>query len=135
LTYLLDTNVLVALMRGKVAVVRTRYARVVRAGDVLATSTIVAFELWYGVEKSTRKSENGQAARAVLNSLQVWAFDDGDAIAAASIRASLEAAGNLIGAYDVLIAGAALNRNVTLVTANTREFERVAGLAIEDWSL
>lgn len=135
MTYLLDTNVLIALMRGNEPSVRTRYAQAVGVGDVLATSTVVAFELRYGVEKSARKLENGQAVDAVFDSLQVWSFDEGDACAAAAIRASLEAAGNTIGAYDLLIAGVALNRGITLVTANTREFERVTGLAVEDWSL
>lgn len=135
MTYLLDTNVLVSLMRGKYPSVRARYAQATEAGDVLATSTIVAFELWYGVEKSARKEQAAQAVTALLNDLQVWPFESEDAAAAGRIRAALETAGNVIGAYDLLIAGTALNRNVTLVSANVSEFSRVTGLALEDWSV
>ncbi len=56
-----------------------------------------------------------------------------DARASASVRAALEKKGKPIGAYDVLIAGAALARGFTLVTANRREFERVSGLQVENW--
>ncbi len=105
-----------------------------REGDLLATSAIVAFELWYGVEKSAKKTQNAEAVAAVLSGLQVLAFDDDDAAAAGAIRTALEATGNAIGAYDVLIAGTAVNRNLTLVTANATEFSRVPALIWEDWS-
>lgn len=134
MTYLLDTNVFIALMRGAYPSVRARYARAVREGDLLATSAIVAFELWYGVEKSVKKTQNAEAVAAVLSGLQVLAFDDDDAAAAGAIRTALEATGSAIGAYDVLIAGTAVNRNLTLVTANATEFSRVPALIWEDWS-
>jgi tRNA(fMet)-specific endonuclease VapC len=135
LTYLLDTNVLVSLMRGTYPSVRARYTQAVDAGDVLATSAVVAFELWYGVEKSARKAQTAEAVTALLNDLQVWPLDSGDAAVAGHVRAALESSGNDIGAYDLLIAGVALNRNVTLVSANVGEFARVTGLVLEDWSV
>ncbi len=61
-------------------------------------------------------------------------FDKEDAIAAGNIRATLALAGTPIGPFDTLIAGQALCRGLTLVTANTREFSRVEGLRVEDWS-
>jgi tRNA(fMet)-specific endonuclease VapC len=61
-------------------------------------------------------------------------FEDEDARAAGEIRAILEAVGKPIGAYDLLIAGQALRRNFTLVTADVAEFKRVKGLAWQDWS-
>ena len=62
-----------------------------------------------------------------------WTSDGGDARCAAEIRAVLNAAGTPIGSYDILIAGQAVARELTLVTHNTREFSRVQGLRIEDW--
>jgi tRNA(fMet)-specific endonuclease VapC len=61
-------------------------------------------------------------------------FDDEDSKVAGAIRAGLERSGKPIGAYDVLIAGQALQRNLTLVTANVSEFSRVKGLAWQDWA-
>jgi tRNA(fMet)-specific endonuclease VapC len=58
-----------------------------------------------------------------------------DAKAAGEIRTALERTGQRIGEYDTLIAGQAFSRNLILVTANTREFDRVKGLIVEDWSL
>jgi tRNA(fMet)-specific endonuclease VapC len=62
------------------------------------------------------------------------AFDEEDAKSAGRVRAAMEVAGKPIGAYDLLIAGQALHRNSTLVTANTREFGRIKGLLWEDWA-
>ena len=62
------------------------------------------------------------------------AFDPEDARAAAEIRADLKRKGTPIGPYDVLIAGQSLARGLTVVTANLREFERVEGLKVEDWT-
>jgi tRNA(fMet)-specific endonuclease VapC len=61
-------------------------------------------------------------------------FDDEDARAAGQVRATLEKAGTPIGAYDLLIAGQALRRDLTVVTSKTSEFSRVAGLSWQDWT-
>ena len=62
-------------------------------------------------------------------------YTEQDAQAAGEIRAELEGRGQRIGEYDTLIAGQAFSRNLILVTANTREFERVKGLIVEDWTV
>jgi tRNA(fMet)-specific endonuclease VapC len=95
----------------------------------------VAFELWYGVSKSSQPEANRQRLRAfVAAPVALLAFDDEDAQCAGAIRAALEVLGRPIGAYDVLIAGQALAHKFTLVTANVKEFARVKGLAWQDWS-
>jgi len=134
-SYLLDTNAVVALLRGKPARMRERYREAEAAGDYLAVSSIVLFELWYGVEKSSRVQENTERLRILLaGDLDLLDFDDEDAQAAGRVRASLEKAGAPIGAYDLLIAGQALRRGLTVITANTSELSRVAGLSWEDWA-
>jgi tRNA(fMet)-specific endonuclease VapC len=133
--YLLDTNAVVALLRNKPVAVRERYRQAEKAGDYLAVSSVVLFELWYGVEKSGRVQENTERLRVLLSGdLDLLDFDDEDAQTAGRIRAALEKAGTPIGAYDLLIAGQALRRGLTVVTANTSEFRRVTGLSWEDWT-
>jgi tRNA(fMet)-specific endonuclease VapC len=133
--YLLDTNVVVALLRNKPAQVRESYREAEAAGDYLALSSVVLFELWYGVAKSSQIQENTERLRVLLSGdLDLLDFDDEDARAAGQIRATLERTGMPIGAYDLLIAGQALRRGLTVVTANTSEFSRVAGLNWQDWT-
>ena len=135
MNYLLDTNACVALINGKPLSVRQRFRTTVAAGGKVFVSSIVAFELWYGVTKSSQPEANRQRLGAFLaGPLALLAFDDEDSQAAGAIRAELEACGKPIGAYDLLIAGQALHRKFTLVTANIREFARIKGLAWQDWS-
>ncbi len=135
MNYLLDTDAVVALLRNKPVAVRQRYRQADKAGDYLAVSSIVLFELWYGAEKSGRVKENTERLRVLLSGdLDLLDFDDEDAQAAGRIRAALEKIGTPIGAYDLLIAGQAVRRGLTVVTANTAEFGRVTGLGWEDWT-
>ena len=127
--FLLDANVLVALLRsgsGRLA----RRVRRERPGEI-GLSAIVAHELFYGAFKSRRVDEN----LAIVDALrfEVLEFDKEDARRAGQIRAALAARGETIGPYDVLIAGQAAARDLTLITHNTREFGRVPGLRIADW--
>ena len=136
MNYLLDTNAVVALLRNKPAGVRERYREAEKSGDYLAVSSIVLFQLWYGVEKSGRVRENTERLRILLSGdLDLLDFDDQDAQTAGRVRAALEKIGTPIGAYDLLIAGQALRRGLTVVTANTSEFSRVAKLSWEDWTI
>jgi tRNA(fMet)-specific endonuclease VapC len=134
--YLLDTNACIALINGTQAHVRRRFQRAVAKDSVMLLSSIVAFELWYGVAKSQRKESNAQRLDAFFAGPLEWTpFDEEDARAAGAVRAELEAAGQPIGAYDTLLAGQARRRGATLVTSNVKEFERVAGLKWEDWAV
>ena len=127
--YLLDANAVIALLndtRSKTA----RRARRHKPGDV-GISAIVAHELYYGAYRSRRTASNV----ALVDALQfeVLEFDQEDARQAGEIRALLALRGTPIGPYDVLIAGQAKARRLTLVTHNTAEFARVQDLRIEDW--
>ena len=135
MNYLLDTNVCIALINGASDKVRVRLVQARRRNAMLATSTIVAHELWYGVAKSELVAQNARALAAFLGSeVTVLDYSAKDAQAAGEIRAELERQGQRIGEYDTLIAGQAFCRNLILVTANTREFERVKDLIVEDWT-
>ncbi|OFW30269.1 MAG: twitching motility protein PilT [Acidobacteria bacterium RIFCSPLOWO2_02_FULL_65_29] len=134
-SYCLDTNACIALINGTPKEVRRRFARAARRGATLQISSVVAFELWYGVGKSERKDLNTRRLEAFLaGPLERMPFDDEDARQAGAVRAEAERAGKPIGAYDVLIAAQARRRGATLVTANVSEFSRVAGLKWEDWA-
>ena len=135
MNYLLDTNACIALINGKPAPVRTRFAKAVDSGSEVCISSIVSFELWYGVYRGSQPDSNRRRLQTFLSGPIGWlAFEDEDAESAGSIRATLEGSGKSIGAYDLLIAGQALHRQMTLVTANISEFSRVPGLAWQDWA-
>ena len=106
-----------------------------QSSEELYLSSIVSFELWYGVAKSRHRDANTLRVETFFaGPVGVLPFDDEDARVAGSIRADLEAVGRPIGAYDLLIAGQALRRKMTLVTANVREFKRIKGLTWDDWA-
>jgi tRNA(fMet)-specific endonuclease VapC len=89
-------------------------------------------ELYFGAYKSARRDQN--IGRLDALRFEIIPFDREDAVASGAIRAALGESGTPIGPFDVLIAGQALCRGLVLVTANTREFSRVEGLSIENWS-
>jgi tRNA(fMet)-specific endonuclease VapC len=105
------------------------------AGDSIYISSIVLFELWYGVSRSARPYSNAAGLEDLLaRGVEVLPFLGKDATYAGRIRDGLERIKQPIGPYDTLIAGQAVARGLTLVTANTREFARVPGLVWEDWA-
>ena len=136
MNYLLDTNVCIALINDSSQKVRQRYVRAEKGKASFSISTIVLHELQYGVAKSTRAAQNARSLAAFMSrDMAVLDFSAQDAQAAAEIRVELERKGMRIGEYDTLISGQAYGRNLVLVTANTREFNRVKGLIVEDWSV
>jgi tRNA(fMet)-specific endonuclease VapC len=135
MNYLLDTNACIALMALTTNAVQTHFARASQRGSRFYTSSVVAFELWYGVFKSARLADNTRRCEAFFaGPIELLAFQDTDAKVAGEIRAELERVGKPIGAYDLLLAGQAMRHKLTLVTANVSEFSRVKGLVWEDWS-
>ena len=130
--YMLDTNVLVHLIRNKSENVKNRL-RQENISDVCISSITYA-ELEYGVSKSSNKEKNALALLTVLSGIKVLPLGESAGKVYGSIRASLEKDGNVIGPNDMLIAAHALAEGLTLVTNNTREFGRVPGLNIEDWT-
>jgi len=133
--YLLDTNACIALINGRPAAVRARLRKALEAAAQVLVPAVAAFELWYGAAKSTRPEVNAKLVETFFaGPVGLLSFDEEDARAAGFVRATLEAVGKPIGAYDLLIAGQALRRKLTLVTANAREFRRIKGLSWEDWA-
>ena len=128
--FLLDTNVMIGLLNRSSPKLEAR-VRQVPASEI-GISAIVVQELYYGAFKSQRVSENLE--RLGLIRLETIPLDREDAEAAGKIRAALARSGAPIGPYDVLIAGQALARGLTLITNNLREFKRIDGLKAEDWS-
>lgn len=132
--YLLDTNVCIILINGTSQVSRKRFNRAVAAGDQIFVSSIAMFELWYGVFNSSRAQFNSSRLAAFLEGpIGLLDFDEDDARAAGLIRAALKQKGCPMGSYDVLLAGQAVQRSLTLVTANISEFSRVEELVCQDW--
>jgi tRNA(fMet)-specific endonuclease VapC len=134
-SYLLDTNAVIALLKNEPAIFRKRLRRAVSKGAAIVVSSIVLYELWYGVARSARRRENAERLRVFLSGgVAVNAFSEEDAMTAGDLRATLEAAGTPIGPYDLLIAAQAVRCNATLVTANVSEFACVPGLQWQDWT-
>jgi tRNA(fMet)-specific endonuclease VapC len=135
-TYLLDTNVVIAVLKNQPASVRRRLRRAWSESNVvIAVPSVVLYELWYGVARSERRRENAERLRVFLSAdIRVLAFAEEDAVAAGDVRASLESMGTPIGPYDLLIAAQALRTGATLLTANVSEFARVDGLSWQDWT-
>lgn len=135
MSYLLDTSICIPLLNGSDPPVRLAYEDALLESSEVFLSTIVLFELQYGVRKSSRVAANEKRLRDFLETTSgVLPFTQEDSLAAGSIRAELEKMKMPIGHYDTLIAGQALARGLTLVTANGREFSRVKGLRWVDWA-
>jgi len=130
--WLLDTNICIYLIKKKPEQVFRR----LRAVDIatVSISAVTVAELQYGVAKSARAEQNALALAAFLAPLVVEPFDDDAAARYGVVRADLERAGTPIGSMDLLIAAHALALGRTVVTNNVREFERVAGLKVENWA-
>jgi len=132
MNYLLDTNICVLLIRQKSPQV---LAKLTTHGIAdVGISAITVAELEYGVYKSSQVHQNQQALDQFLLPLTTLPFDAAAALSYGQIRAALERQGLPIGSLDTLIAAHALSAQITLVTNNVREFSRVVGLKIEDWT-
>lgn len=130
LRYLLDTNLCIRVLRDRPPAMRERFNL---EADSLCISTIVLSELLHGAAKSARPAHNRTEVERLSARLDVLPFDASAADHAAEIRANLERRGQPIGGYDLLIAGHARSRGLTVVTGNLVEFQRVDGLRCEDW--
>ncbi len=128
--YLLDTNICIYAINQRSDAVVERLKHEGKAN--LTTSTIVAAELAFGVEKSSR-SETKQLLQLFLSGLHVLPWGESAIWHYARQRKLLRQAGTPIGEMDLLIASQALGDDLTLVTNNTREFERIEGLKLENW--
>ena len=131
MNYLLDTCTISDLIRGWPGVLAKFQAM---SASQLAISSISQMELDYGLALAPATAQRiAPSIHNLLHPLATLSFDQDDAKAAGLLRAALRKQGTPIGPYDVLIAGCAIARNRILVTSNTREFGRVAGLQLENW--
>ena len=130
MTYLLDTNVCIAAMRGNPQVVQRLTAR---SPEDCAVSMVSVFELYAGVFRCKDPEREGGKVATFLEPFHLLPFDWDAAIKTAEIRYPLEKSGMKIGPYDLQLSGQALSLDLTLVTHNSREFKRVNGLRVEDW--
>lgn len=132
---LLDTSTCIALLRDNSEPVAKRFTRTIARDSSVYISSLVVFELWYGAYRSSRPDENASTLLKFLRGpIEVLPFDEEDARFAGEIRAELARTGKTIGSYDTLIAGQCMNNNLTVVTSNVSEFQRVKGLRCEDWA-
>jgi len=129
--YLLDTNICIYLIKKHPPEVLARFQQIQL--KQLHIPTITLFELYYGIEKNNSQQRNLAALENFIAPLTVVDFTLDAAKKAAKIRNNLQKLGTPIGAYDIQIAAIALSLNMTLLTNNTREFERVKGLKLENW--
>jgi len=132
LRYMLDTNICIFVMAGRGTALQARFER---EAAHLCMSSVTLAELSYGVEKSVARTRNQQALAAFAARVEIVDFDPDAAATYGVLRARLEAAGSVIGPYDMMIAAHALSRRLAVVTNNRREFDRVDGLLVEDWSV
>ncbi|MDP1636287.1 MAG: type II toxin-antitoxin system VapC family toxin [Gallionellaceae bacterium] len=131
--YLLDTNVCIHLLNEKHSRVTQNFRQHSPADIVLCS--VVKAELLYGARRSQRMESNLQLLKAFFAPLQSLPFDDECAEHFGQIHADLLNQGKPIGPNDTLIAAIARAHDATLVTHNTAEFSRVAGLRMADWEV
>ena len=129
--FLLDTNICIYLIKQKPQEVIQRF-NTHQVGD-LGISSITVAELEFGVQKSQFPQKNQQALEQFLIPLNIVNFDRAAAIIYGDLRATLEKQRTPIGSFDTLIAAHALSLNVTLVTNNLKEFDRVPNLKLDNW--
>ena len=130
---LIDTSILIAYERGQLDVT----ARVAgRHAEEAFLSVISASELLHGVQRASDPAIRARRlafVEAVLTRFPVLDIDLEVARTHATLWSSLTQRGEMIGVHDSWIAATCIARNLTLITANTREFDRVPGLGIENW--
>jgi len=129
--YLLDTTICIYIIKKKPAdvlkIIKTKSKK-----DIYISSITIA-ELEYGIAKSQFPEKNKIALIEFLSIFNILPFDDNDAVGFGEIKKKLEKKGKIIGPMDLLLAAQAKSKKLTLVTNNTKEFERVEGLKIENW--
>lgn len=130
----LDTSTIIDIMNGRSPVTRRRFYEARSARETFVVSTLVLHELSYGAAISARPGMQTELLAAALDDLPIAPFTATDAEEAARVRLRLRAAGRRIGLADTLIAGQALARGWSVVTANVKDFRRIDGLSIIDWS-
>ncbi|MDA3977689.1 MULTISPECIES: type II toxin-antitoxin system tRNA(fMet)-specific endonuclease VapC [Gallibacterium] len=131
LKYMLDTNIVIFIIKNKpehlLPLFNENQARI-------CISSITLMELIYGAEKSAKVAQNLSVIESFCSRLTVLDYNEGAAYHSGQIRAELAKTGQPIGPYDAMIAGHARSLGLTVVTNNVKEFTKVNGLRVIDWS-
>jgi len=131
--YFLDTNIWIFLLNEKYQHLNLRFENSEK--NNLRMPSLVLYELYYGAEKSKNPKQNIYKIQTLISEIDIVPFDKQCARVAGNLKANLERTGQIIGNDDLLIAATALAHNGIIVTNNTREFSRVKGLKVEDWTI
>lgn len=129
--FLLDTDICIYALKQNAAVLSKLLAQ---KREDIGVSVITEAELRIGAAKSSSPAKTLRLMGNFLRPLEILEFNSGDAAAYAHVRAKLEIAGTPIGSLDTLIAAQAIARGLILVSNNTREFSRVSGLHLQNWT-
>jgi len=130
--YMLDSNICIYIIKKKPDVVLTKLKTAFNEG--VSISTITLAELEHGIALSAYPQKNEDALSQFLTLINILPFSAKAAVHYGSIRADLQRKGTPIGQMDMLIAAHARANKLIIVTNNVREFARVEGLVIEDWT-
>lgn len=129
--YLFDTNICIYLLNKKYEKIIDRIEQ--EGIENIAISSITIAELEFGIEKSLQKERNRVALMGFLLPFKIISFNQNDAHEYGIIRNDLQKKGKIIGNMDLLIGSQAISRDITLVTNNVKEFERIEHIRIENW--
>jgi len=129
--YLLDTNICIYAIKKKPILVLKQIKEKSKLGIYISALTVA--ELEYGIENSTKIEENRISLLKYLSLFNILPFDDKDAIPYGKLKAKLKKEGQIIGPIDMLLAAQALSKDLIFVTNNTKEFERIENLKLENW--
>ncbi|MDR1542116.1 MAG: type II toxin-antitoxin system VapC family toxin [Clostridiales bacterium] len=131
MVYFLDTNICIYILNNKYPYLIEQLEHCNRSSVKIPAA--VYYELCYRAAKSRNSEKAFERLNYFTSEIEIVPFDEQAAEIAGKIRADLEPKGQIIGGNDIVIASTALSNNATLVTNNVREFERVQGLALENW--
>jgi tRNA(fMet)-specific endonuclease VapC len=131
--YFLDTNICIYFLKGTFPKLKENLLS--HSRNEIFIPSIVKAELFYGAEKSIKKTETINKLKLFLEPFTIVGFGDKESLVYAHIRANLEKQGSPIGPNDLIIASTVIANNGILVTKNIKEFLRVNGLRIEDWTV
>jgi len=130
--YLLDTNIIIYALKNKYPRIKEHFLHV--SPSAIFIPSVVLGEIEYGCRKSNDYETNITNYRKFTDVFSTLSFGEKESQVYGLLRSELERNGNIIGGNDMLIASIALSNDCTIVTNNVREFERIPGLKIEDWT-
>ena len=133
LKYILDTNIIIYALKNSYSSIAEHFLRIPAQSIMIPTTVVAAIE--YGARKSVDYEKTIAKYRKFMSAFEKADFSEKASYHCGEIRAFLEKRGCIIGTMDLMIAATALAENAILVTHNTKEFKRIPGLVVEDWTI